>query len=406
MAGNKKFTPLETGCRRQPPDAVDISSLTGLIWFFGLMKKSFSRRRSRLFLTLFALSIAGCVLSVFLSLYYDISIKMNKELRAYGANIILYPRDKDKNPYINESETENIIRTLDKARLIGYVPYLFTVGEVRSEKVVLVGSWFDQIKTVNPYWNIRGEWIKERSDYNSTLVGYEVAQKLRLEVGQTIKVSDALTSQSADLVIKGIVKTGGQEEYQIFANLSFVQELSERKEEVNIVYVSMTGRTKELEQIIRNIDTEDSAVSANLIRRISQSEGLIIVKIKSLLFLVSVVTLFSTLICVGATMTAMALERRKEIGLKKALGAGNKNILVEFLIEAVFLGISGGILGYIIGFILVQLIGRSVFDSTISFRPMVIPATLAISVIVSTLAGFWPIKMALDMEPAVVLKGE
>lgn len=371
-----------------------------------MLKKSSTRRKSRLFLAFCALSIAGCVFSALATLYYDITLKMNKELKAYGANVIITPRDKDKNDDMGETEAAETIRTLNKARLTGYAPYLFTIGEVDSRRVVLVGGWFDQIKKVNPYWDLRGEWIEERADHKSVLVGGQAAQKLKLEIGQAIKISDVTTSRSADVIIKGIIMTGGPEEQQVFANLSLVQELSGRKGKVNIVYLSVTGQMKELERIIKETNAGDSGAAVDLVRRISRAEGLIIDKIKLFLLLVTAVILFSTLLCVAATMTAVTLERRKEIGLKKALGAENKNILIEFLVEAGVLGVAAGLFGYMTGFMVVQVIGLSVFGSTISFRGPVLPATLFVLAALSCFASLFPIKMAQKMEPAVVLRGE
>lgn len=383
MAGNKKF-----------------------MWFLRLMGKSLSKRKSRLFLALFALSISGCVLSVFLTLYYDISLKMNKELRAYGANLILSPRDKDKRDYITETDLKGIIQSLDKTNLAGCAPYLFSVAELNSRSIVLAGTWFDQVKKVSPYWEIKGEWINSRDDHNSVLVGYEAARKIGLKIGDRIRLSEAVTSLPAEVVIKGIIKTGGQEENQVFANLSLAQKLCKRENQINTASLSIIGQGEQLEQISKNIENNYKDVSVDLIRRISRSEGAVIHKIKLLLLLVTIVTLFSTLLCVGATMTAMTLERSKEIGLKKALGARNPDILMEFLIESAFAGIGAGLLGYLAGFVLVQFIGRSVFESAVSFRPAVIPVTIAVSITVSFLASLLPIKMALGIEPATVLKGE
>lgn len=376
------------------------------ILFFRVIKKSFSQRKSRLFLALFALGIAACVVAALLSLYYDISLKMNKELRSYGANIVISPRDTGKTAYFKEAILLGIIRSLDKNTFIGAIPYLFTISEINTQRVVLVGTWPDEIKKVNPYWKIDGEWISDEDSDSGILVGYEVAKKLGFKIGQKVKFSDTLTSNTKEFIIKGIIKTGGQEENQVFSNLSSAQELSGRKNQVDIAHLSVMGSSEELQGLTKRIENNYRGVSLNLIHRISQSEGLIINKIKLLLLLVTIVTLFSTLLCVGATMTAMTLERQKEIGLKKTLGAGNGDILIEFLSETVFLGTCAGFFGYLAGFILVQAIGRSVFGSAISFRLIVMPITVLVSVAISSLASLLPIKMALKIEPATVLRGE
>ena len=374
--------------------------------FFRVIKKSFSQRKFRFFLTLFALGVAACAVSAFLSLYYDISLKMNKELRSYGANIAIAPGDTGRADNFKEADLESIISSLDKDKFIGAMPYLFTVSRLDAQKVVLVGTWPGQIKKINPYWKVDGEWIADRDDGSGILVGYEAAKKLKLKIGQKVKLSDALTSNTKEFIVKGIVQTGGREEDQIFSGLRSAQELSGRKGEVNIAHLSMIGDATNLQALGKRVENNYSDLSFSLIHRISRSEGLIIHKIKFLLLLVTIITLFSTFLCVGATMTARTLERQKEIGLRKTLGAGNRDILIEFLAEMAFLGIVAGFLGYIAGFILVQAIGRSVFGSAISFRLIIMPITVIVSVAISSLAGLLPIKMALRIEPAAVLRGE
>ncbi|MDP3790426.1 MAG: ABC transporter permease [Candidatus Omnitrophota bacterium] len=377
-----------------------------IVLFFRVIKKSFTQRKFRLFLALFALSIAACVVSALLSLYYDINLKMNRELRSYGANIVISPRDTGKADYFKEADLKSMIRSLDEKKLIGAIPYLYTISEINAQRVVLAGTWPDEIKKVYPYWKINGAWIGERGDKNGILVGYEVAKKLGLKIGEKIKLSDTLTSKTKEFVIEGIIKTGGQEENQVFCNLSSAQELSGRNDEINIVYLSMMGSSDQLQELGKRIEKSYSDISLSLIRRISQSEGLIINKIKLLLLLVTIIVLFSTFLCVGATMTAMTLERQKEIGLRKTLGARNRDILIEFLAETTFLGVNAGFFGYLAGFILVQVIGKSVFGSAISFRLIVIPITVVVSAAISSLAGLLPIRMALKIEPATVLRGE
>jgi putative ABC transport system permease protein len=105
-------------------------------------------------------------------------------------------------------------------------------------------------------------------------------------------------------------------------------------------------------------------------------------------------------------MTTSVIERRKEIGLMKSIGAQNQKIVTLFLLETIFIGIIGGILGYMIGVILSQFIGISVFSTTISPQVIVIPFVLGISIGVSLLASILPVRKAIKVEPAIVLRGE
>jgi putative ABC transport system permease protein len=74
--------------------------------------------------------------------------------------------------------------------------------------------------------------------------------------------------------------------------------------------------------------------------------------------------------------------------------------------EATIIGVIGGVLGYIIGVILAQFIGFSVFSMSITPRLEIIPISIGISVGVALLASILPVRRAVSVEPAIVLRGE
>jgi len=122
--------------------------------------------------------------------------------------------------------------------------------------------------------------------------------------------------------------------------------------------------------------------------------------------LVTAVALGASTLGVMTTMTTTVVERRKEIGLMKAIGAGNRGIASLFLAEAAIIGLLGGLSGYVTGYYLAQIIGQSVFGSPVMLVPVVIPVTIGISMAVAVGAGAVPIRRALGIEPAVVLRGD
>jgi putative ABC transport system permease protein len=139
---------------------------------------------------------------------------------------------------------------------------------------------------------------------------------------------------------------------------------------------------------------------------VTSSETTVLAKLQGLVLLVTIVVLALTMICVATTMTAVVAERRREIGLRKAIGASDGSIVQEFMGEGILLGGVGGIVGSLLGFLFAQTVTLHVFSGSISFRPLLVPITILASVAVTVLASIVPIKSATSVNPALVLKGE
>ena len=105
-------------------------------------------------------------------------------------------------------------------------------------------------------------------------------------------------------------------------------------------------------------------------------------------------------------MLFRSAERKREIGLKKALGAENGLIIGEFLGEGVLLGFIGGALGVLLGFEFAQQVSLSVFGRAIHFQWLLIPITIAVFIAITILASILPVRKVMDIHPAIVLRGE
>jgi putative ABC transport system permease protein len=105
-------------------------------------------------------------------------------------------------------------------------------------------------------------------------------------------------------------------------------------------------------------------------------------------------------------MMTVVMERRREIGLKKALGAENGRVAREFLAEGLMLGVLGGLIGSFCGLLFARLVSYSVFGRGLTPELHLVPITVLASALVTIVSSLWPVRKAVDVEPALVLKGE
>lgn len=205
--------------------------------------------------------------------------------------------------------------------------------------------------------------------------------------------------------VTGILTTGGEEEGYAFMSLEDMEALT-GEDRLDVAELSVSAEEAQLNAYAEAVTQSGEGVRARLVKRVTKSETAVLGKLQALVFLVTVVVLLLTMICVSTTMMAVVSERRREIGLRKALGASDGSIRVEFLGEGVFLGILGGVLGAILGFVFAQVVSVNVFGSSITFQPLLLPVTVLVSVIIAAVSCLMPIKRAVAIDPAIVLKGE
>jgi len=216
---------------------------------------------------------------------------------------------------------------------------------------------------------------------------------------------NAATAKTVKYTVTGILTTGGEEESYVFMSLEDMAGLT-GSETVDVAELSVSASAEELEAYAEQITGNADGVRARLVKRVTRSETAVLGKLQSLVFLVTAVVLILTMICVSTTMMAVVSERRREIGLRKALGASDRSIRTEFLGEGMFLGLLGGVLGAILGFVFAQVVSVNVFGSSITFQPLLLPAAVIVSMGVAALSCLQPIKRAVAIDPAIVLKDE
>ncbi len=145
---------------------------------------------------------------------------------------------------------------------------------------------------------------------------------------------------------------------------------------------------------------------AEQIRQVAQNEGTVLSRIKGLMLLITLAALFASALAVSAAMATAIFERRGEVGLMKALGAGSFAVAAFFFAEALLLALVGGVIGFSAGSLLAHQIGRSIFSSQISVQPVLFPIILVIAVIVTFAGSAAAIRRAVKFDPVFALRGE
>ncbi len=418
--------------------------------FARLVYESFRRQKRRKVLAGAAIALGVTVATAMIAVATDIGDKINRELRTIGANLVVTPQEDSldveiggvnlKPPsdgaFLNEADLPKIKDIFWRNNVTGFSPMLpITVAldrEGTRQEVTLLGTYFAKdivlgkedfvtgVRTTHPWWKVKGNWPDDNS--SDVLIGERLAERIQWNAQQTI----ALAGRGFN--VSGVLSTGGPEDDEIVAPLHVAQEMLGRPGAVRRVYVSaltkpedafgrrdpksMSGAVYErwyctpYPQAIALQLTEAIPHShAEQIRQVSQNEGAVLTRIEGLIFLITLAALFASALAVSAAMATAIFERRAEVGLMKALGAGKVAVASVFFAEALLLGLLGGAVGFSAGALLAHEIGRSIFNSQIAVSPVLLPVILAIAVIVTFAGSAAAIRRAVTLDPVFALRG-
>jgi putative ABC transport system permease protein len=369
-----------------------------MVWY------SLLRRRSRMALALTAVIIGATVFLGMGAVYFDIPRQMGREFRSYGANLILVPAGDDA--ALSPEQIRKAEELLPADKLVGMTPLRYATLYYNKQGLTVVGADMDAARKTGPYRQVQGEW--PTAD-NQVLVGTDIAGNARLYAGTSITleaVPPGGRRVKKEFTVSGILRTGGPEDAFVLMPARGLEALLGSPGRADTVEISLAAESGEITRLAERIRDEVPGVAPRPVKRIMHSEATVLNKLQVLVCLVTAVVLLLTMICVGTCMMTVVMERRKEIGLKKAIGAENAGIIGEFAGEGVLLACTGALIGSCTGYFFAQAVSMSVFGREVDLPLFLIGLTLCASLLVTLAASFFPVVRAAEVEPATALRGE
>ena len=419
--------------------------------FVRLVYESFRRQKRRKLLAGAAITLGVTVATAMIAVATDIGDKINRELRTIGANLIVTPQEDTldveiggvnlKPPsdgaFLDEADLPKIKGIFWHNNITGFAPMLPVSARIekdgKRQDVTLLGTYFAKrvsfgtdefttgVRSTYPWWKVTGSWPDDNS--HDVLLGERLAASLGEKPGDVIAVA------GQQMRVSGILSTGGAEDDQIVGPLSLAQEILGKPGAVRRVYVSALTKPEDAfgrrdpksmsgavydrwyctpypQAIALQLTEAMSHSHAEQIRQVAQNEGAMLTRIEGLIFLITLAALFASALAVSAAMATAIFERRAEVGLMKALGAGKLTVASIFFAEATLLAMIGGLAGFAVGAALAHQIGHSIFNSDISIPPVLLPVILAIAVVVTFAGSAAAIRRAVGLDPVFALRGE
>ena len=376
--------------------------------FWRILRRLLAANRGRLFVILLALGAGAAITAALLNLQVDAKRRLTTEFRAFGPNVVLIPK--------NSSSADSA--TLPQSA-VRSVPVHLSSGEVRaSSALYLIASvsvpssgkaTSAVVSGLNPFAfltiSLPSRDHTESNQYagNVCVLGVRVARQLNAQQGSELLLS--VDSRRESCHVAGFKETGGPEDDRVEIPLPTAQRLADLPGRISAIELRVPGTPDAIQSYVADLQRQIPEADVRPIRRFTEGEARIYNRINGILSATVALVLVLTALCVMAAMTNVAMERRNDVGLMKAIGGATRRVLRLFLAEAALIGLAGGIIGGAAGILISIWLGKQVFGVPAQPRLIVYPVAVALTIIVA-IAGAYPLRRLANIRPASVFRGE
>lgn len=397
--------------------------------FLILTLKSIRFRPMRSWLTILGIIIAVMLVVIILSLGNGIKQAVSNTLQMFGSDLIVVFPGKETNPLMSFAGGEKFkekdlmaLNSVEGVRFTAPEDFAALNTEFKGEKktIMLHATYFKLSKIISEESEgiriEKGNW-PESDEINEIILGSKTACCL---FKNKVKIGDEIIVKSKRLKVAGIFAPVGEQmsDNLVFVSLPIFRDLTgirgyarsanvkvEQGADHNLIARKIKYQLSK-QEVVRDFSVLTPEKSERLIQSVLKVVELVLVAIALISLLVGAVGIMNT-------MYTSVLERTKEIGIMKAVGATNDAILSLFLIESGIIGLIGGMFGIIIGISMAYFMGlaagnfglRGLFSfAALDFFGFLV--ILIITFITGIVAGVFPARNASKMEPAEALRYE
>jgi len=419
--------------------------------FLRFVGQSIRRAPRRKAMAIGAVALGSAVATAMLGAMLDIGDRVNRELRNLGANLLVTPKSASlpvdiggiryqplaKDEFIPLAGVPKIRSIFWQLNITGVAPSLHAQTQIDGRDVPVEGVWFRRdlqapdgthsaagVRAMNSTWKVDGNWIDDRVANDRAadcIVGAALARRLGLHSGSTLALFGEHFS------VTGILSTGGDEEDRVFVRLEVLERLTGRTGQADAIEVGALTEPEDafarkdpskmqpeeydrwyctpyITSIAHQIQEVLPMAVARPIRRVADNEGQVLSRVRGLMLLIALAALATAALTVWSVMATTVLERRYEIAIMEATGAGSGLIAALLGAEVAMQGAIGGLIGAVAGAQLSGAVSQTVFGIHGETPAALVPLVVVVAIAVSLAGAAQPLRRALSLEPAEILR--
>ncbi len=391
-------------------------------------------RKTRSFLTVIGIAIGITAVISLIALGQGLKIAINEQFNKMGTDLITVSASSggmntpmmsflSKNPLTTDDEKVILsVPGVEDVGAMSFYPDSIYVHGVRIETFVsgIDINELDKIYGKKGYEIIKGRKLTELDRYKA-IIGYDLYTGKYEKDGKSVKLRDKVTIQGKEFRVVGVMEKIGSkmDDTSIIIPMDTYRKIYDKPKKDGIIYAHVKNGfdpdevAADIERAMRkhlNEKEGEETFSVQTSKSLLNSFNTILTIVQVVIIGLASISLLVGGVGIMNTMYTSTLERTREIGILKSIGAHQKDILMIFLYESGILGIIGGVFGILSGFgigKLAELIANY-YSVTLKvyFGPQLIIGTLAFSMIVGMIAGVSPAIQASKLNPVDALRYE
>jgi len=370
--------------------------------------------RAMLLVTIFTIGLAS--MSGLYQVSTFIADNMEKKMISFGANILITPKHEtlqisyggyslgdvtlDEQPIRLDEALKAIYGIESRENIAIVAPKMLAMSRISGQAVALVGVQWKEEFHLKGYWEVEGNF-PEIDSLDIVLAGATAARKLGLAPGHILEMS------GHRLHISGVLKpTGSDDDAVLFVPLTFAQYIAAKEGQASFLEVAALCAGCPIDKIVTQLQAVLPDTDVRALAQVVESRMYSVHFAQNLAFSVSLVILITACAMLFMSMLSSVAERRREIGIMRAVGFSRANIFTVFVSEAIGIGCVSGMMAYALGqFLTVYVLRKLHLAEAVSLgfqgAPFMILVLLA--ALTAAIAAAFPAWRASLVEPAEAL---
>ncbi|MHB0977197.1 MAG: ABC transporter permease [Candidatus Aquicultorales bacterium] len=359
-----------------------------------------------------AIGVATVVslLSVAKSMQYNLEDKLDE----YGANMVVTPKSENlpltyggislgdfsyDSKLLTEEDAAKIRTIKNSANINIVAPKLMGLAKVGEERSIIMGVRFKDEFALKKWWRVKDG--KRPASKDEVLLGGKAADKLGLKPGDSMEI------ESRSYRVAGVLsRVGSQEDDLVYTDLKTAQSILGKPGAVSMIETSAWCKNCPIDEIARQTREKIPNATTSAVRQVARSRDAVVAQFIGFAALLSGTMVAVAVLVVFANVLTSVRERRREIGIFRAVGYRKRHVLMIILSESAIVGLVAGVLGWVLGFGAAQVVGpiAAGLDLKPVFDWRLIAGAVSAPLIVALLASLYPAWSAANTDPAEALK--